>query len=228
MWALTCSHFSHSVGADLEKLIVVNTTIKTLAVNLTAEDVVCVARALSCNSTITKLQLSSMQNMPRHRIGNKGLRILCEGLKRNNSVTTLYLDANDISDEGAKDLCSLLQVNHTINGVNLNNNNIVVLPEGFAFLTHVMRLALYDNDNIRFPPSRLFDEDDDLDEGDAWNLYLTQLRNFFAEFRYGRMRLQFLLGFHERVGNHSSIRYYFDGSTIFEPNLLGCIFEFLS
>jgi len=92
------------IGADLEKLITVNATIQTLKVDVTAEEVIFVARALPHNSTLTKLDLMGMR---RHRMGDKGLRILCEGLKRNYSITDINLRDNKIGDEGTKDLVSL-------------------------------------------------------------------------------------------------------------------------
>jgi len=199
------------VGADLEKLITVNSIIKTLKVDVTAEEVMFIARALPHNSTLTELAFWGRYS---HQMGNKGLRILCEGLKRNHSITSLDLGYNDISKDGTKYLCSLLAVNHSITSVNLCGNDIVALPNDFAFLSHINTLDLTCNSNIRFPPRHI-----------AYSQ--TEVFEFFATFRYGRMKFHFLLGFQERVGRHSSIHSYFYGSTIFEPNLLGCIFEFL-
>jgi len=41
-------------------------------------------------------------------------------------------------------------------------------------------------------------------------------------------KIAFLLGFHKRLGSHSSIIEFFDHSSMFEPALIPCIFEFLS
>jgi len=204
------SDFSDSIGADLEKLIVLNNTLKTLAVNISAEEAIFVARALPRNSTLTFLNLVGSY----HQMGNKGVRMLCEGLKGNNSITKIGLNFNGISDEGAKVLFSVLEVNHSINRIYLRSNSIEALPEGVAFLTHIKIIDIRDNYPIRFPPHHVtYDQ--------------TKLHEFFADYRYGPMKFHFLLGFHERVGNHSSIRSYLYGSSIFEPNLLKCIFCFL-
>jgi len=205
-----CRFFSDSIGADLEKLIVLNNTLKTLAVDITAEEAAFVGRSLPRNSSLTVLDLEGGD----HHMGNKGLRMLCEGLKANNSITNINLQGNKISDKGgAEDLFSLLEVNHCIVHINLRNNRFISLPEGFAFLTHVKTLNLLDN-CLRSPPQHV-----------ATNQ--AKLFQFFADYRYGPMKLHFLLGFHARVGHHSSIRSYLYGSSIFEPNLLKCIFWFL-
>jgi len=156
-----------------------------------------VARALRHNSTLTALDFSFTP------MGNKGLRILCDGLKHNRSISFINLQKIGISYEGAKDIYSVLESNHSITTVNLSNNKLVNLPKGFAFLTHITTLDLSDNPNLRFPQS------------------------FFADFRCGRVKVIFLLGFHKRVGHFSSIQLYFYNSSIFEPALLHCIFELI-
>jgi len=205
-----CKNFSDSIGADVEKVIVLNNTLKTLAVDITAEEAACVGRALPRNSSLTVLDLEGGI----HYMGNKGLRMLCEGLKSNNSITNISLKGNRIGDKGAADLFSLLEVNHCIIHINLWDNRVVALPDGFTFLTHVKTLDLRGNSSLRFPPQHV-----------ATNQ--AELFQFFAHYRYGPMKFHFLLGFHERVGSHSSIRSYLYGSSIFEPNLLKCIFWFL-
>jgi len=207
-----CEHFSHSIGRDLEEMIKVNNTLAWLSVHVSAEDVKCFARALPHNSTLTELDLAKCGRS----MGNEGLRRLCDGLRGNHSITKIDLSNNGISNEGSKDLCSLLEVNHSITSVDLGYNDITSLPQDFAFLTHINSLSLYGNTNLLFPPQHVTNE------------YQIGLFEFFADFRYGRMKFHFLLGFHERVGNHTSIQSYLDHSSIFEPNLLSCIFEFLS
>jgi len=205
------SNLSHSIGSDLEHLIIANKTLKTLEVSVTAEEAKFVGRALPHNTTLTTLNLEGSDD---HHMGNKGLRTLCEGLKRHHSITNINLADNDISDEGANDLCSLLEANHSIIHINLRCNDIVLLPEGFAFLTHIKTLDLSGNSNLRFPPPHLV-------------IYSNcgEVFQFFADFRCGPMKFHFLLGFHERVGIHSSIQSYLYQSSIFEPALFRCVFE---
>jgi len=203
---------NHSIGSYLEQLIVVNSTLKSLSVDITCEEAKCVARALPHNSAITSLRLWGSLS---RRLGNKGLRILCEGLKRNHSITDINLGYNDIDAEGAKNLCSLFAVNHSITSVDLRWNKITRLPQDYAFLSHITTLKIYGNRYLFFPPKHL-------------SRSQHALSAFFGNFRYGQMKFHFLLGFHERVGNHTSIQSYLYHSTIFEPALLSCIFEFLS
>jgi len=205
------NRFSRSIGSYLEDLITINKTLTTLEVDVTNEDMKFVATALPHNSTLTVLDVGRWPD-DLHHIDNKGLRILCEGLKRNRTITTLKLYDNHISDEGAKDLCSLCEVNHTIITIDLSANRILKLPDGFVFLTHIKRLDLTGNPNLQFPPRRVVGDE-------------AKQNAFFADFRCGRLKFHFLLGFHERVGNNSSIQSYLWGSSIFEPALLFCIFE---
>jgi len=153
---LKSHRFSESIGCDLEDLITLNKTLTILSVDITNEDMKFAAAALPHNSTLTSLGFDRSSYFAFDYVDNKGLRILCEGLKRNRSITTLELDGNHISDEGAKDLCSLLEVNHTITNINLSENRIVKLPEGFAFLTHIKYLDLTGNSNLHRKCGRLF------------------------------------------------------------------------
>jgi len=207
------NEFCHSIGCDLEDLITVNKTIHNLQIVVSNEDMKFIARGLPHNSTLTTLEIRSANfDSP---VDDKGLRILCEGLKRNQSITILKLVFNDFSDEGAKDLCYVLELNHSITHIDLRFNKIVNLPEGFAFLTHIKYLYLTDNRNLHFPPL------------DVVNNGQKALFKFFADYRYGPMRFNFLLGFDKRVGQHSSVQSFLNCSSIFEPALLGCIFEFI-
>jgi len=207
------NQFKRSTGCDLEELITVNKSIHSLSVEVSNEDMKFIARAFPHNSTLTSLRIFSTNYYS--PVNDKGLRILCEGLKYNQSITILELIINDVSDEGAKDLCSVLELNHSITHINLRENKIVNLPEGFAFLTHIKYLDLFGNHNLHFPPR------DVVEKGQK------ALFKFFADFRYGPMRFNFLLRFDKRVGQHSSVQLYLNCSSIFEPALLCCIFEFI-
>lgn len=58
------------------------------------------------------------------RSGDAGLRILCEGLSNNKSVTALDLPDNDISDEGIKELMLALVHNTSLTQLQLAYNKI--------------------------------------------------------------------------------------------------------
>jgi len=215
--------FNGSNGSDLEHLLLHNKCIKSLEVdNVRNEGADGIAKALPHNSTITKLTIWNTSDNP--SIDKKGMRLLSKGLMYNHSVTSIQLYHQNICDEGAKDLCSVLEVNHTITHINLGNNGIVYLPETFAFLTHINKLDLDFNDNILFPPLHV-----------VYDGNQNALFKFFADFRRFRMRFHFLLGFRKRLGINSSIQSYLyginkfssSGSSIFEAALLSVIFEML-
>jgi len=200
-----------SMGDILEDLISLNKTLKTLRVDIGSEDVKCVARALPRNSTLTALDFRQGRFNPRSYMDDKGLGILCEGLKHNRSITSICLSWHNIGDEGAAYLLSVLEVNHTIVIVDLSFNRIVNLPEGFAFLTHIKEICLDQNPHLRFPPPSCVESHE-------------KLEAFFAGFR-SKVKWHFLLGFHKRVGSRSAIQSYFSASSIFEPALVNLIFE---
>jgi len=199
---------SDSMGSELEHLLIHNKSIKTLEVRRNEQWVRFIAKALPHNSTLTYLDFGASG------VGDKDLKILSKALMLNHSLTKIDLSMNSISNEGAEELCAVCEVNHSLTDINLSYNSITAVPEAFAFLTHIKTLKLSDNRGIRFPPENV-------------------VRNraiqfeFFADFRCGRMKFHFLLGFHERVGRYSSMKSYLDQSSIFEPALLGCIFEFV-
>lgn len=61
--------------------------------------------------------------------------------------------------------------------------------------------------------------------GSGIRCYPYKCRQFVANF-HAQCKLMFLLGFHKSLGVDSSILLFLDGSSIFEPALLPCIFEF--
>lgn len=71
------------------------------------------------------------------RSGDAGLRILCEGLSNNKSVTALDLPDNDISDEGIKELMLALVHNTSLTQLQLAYNKIG--NDGAAALAKVRR-----------------------------------------------------------------------------------------
>jgi len=195
---------------ELEHLLIHNKSIKNLVSN-SKKWVRYIAKALPHNSTLTFLDLSASG------VDDKDLKILSKALMLNHSLTKIDLSMNStyiISNEGAEDLCAVCEVNHSLTHIDLSGNSITAVPEAFAFLTHIKTLDLSYNFGIRFPPKNVV--------GD-----LAKQFAFFADFRYGRMKFHFLLGFHDRVGRYSSMKSYLDQSSIFEPALLGSIFKFV-
>ncbi len=82
-------------------------------------------------------------------IGDKGVRVLGEGLTQNNTLTSLKLNWNKIGDEGARVLCEVLMQNNTLTSLALWMNGIG--DEGArvlsrAIINHALiRLDLSDN-----------------------------------------------------------------------------------
>jgi len=218
-----------NVSSALEHLLLHNKCIKTLEVfdadNDAAEGI---AKALPHNSILTELHLANSRTS---RIDKTGMRLLSKALLQNHTITIIDFSDQKICDEGAKALCSVLEVNHTITDINLGGNEIMYLPKSYAFLTHIKKLYLRGNWNMRFPPAHVQLDDNDISPklGMKGRLITHQerLSKFFANFRYFPVRFHFLLGFHVRVGKHSSIQAYLYRSSIFEPALLGLIFKVL-
>jgi len=104
-------------------------------------------------------------------------RFNTKGLRGNHSITKISLPFQGISDEGAKELCSLLEMNHTITEVDLSNNDIIVLPQTFAFLTHLKKLKLFGNSNLRSPPPHVASNQ-------------AALFAYFADIRAGSVKLK--------------------------------------
>jgi len=207
------NEFGSSIGSDLEHLVLHNKCIKSLLVDHAGNEVIgSIAKSLPHNSTLNELGLPNVRDNE-FVMGKKVMRLLLKALLLNHSLTSIDLENQNIGDDGAKDLCSVLEVNHTITHINLNNNRISAFPEAFAFLTHIETLYLARNPDIRFPPKR--------------NVASNKVDVFFAKFRRLRMRFHFLLGFHKRIGMDSSIQSYLNASAIFEPALLGVIFQML-
>jgi len=121
-------------SSDIEDMVSRNETLKTLSVDVGPKSVKFLARALTHNTTLTHLHINGLGT---RQMGLEGFKILCKGLRGNHSITKISLRWQDISDEGAKELCSLLEMNHTITEVDLSHNNIIVLPQAFAFLTQL-------------------------------------------------------------------------------------------
>jgi len=160
-------------SSDIEDMVSLNKTLKTLKVDVGPKSVKFLARALTHNTTLTHLDI----NGGTRRMGLEGLKILCKGLRGNHSITKISLTWQGISDEGAKELCSLLEMNHTITDIDLSYNNIIVLPQTFAFLTHLKKLYLDDNSNLRSPPRHVASNQ-------------AALFAYFADIRRGSVKLK--------------------------------------
>jgi len=163
-------------GAELEHLLLNNKCIKSLRVTVGTEDLKYIAMSIPYNSTLTSLDLNNVWST---KIDDKGMRMLCQGLLKNHSITKITLSCNRIGDAGARELCSVLEVNHTITDISLSSNVIVVLPEAFAFLIHIKKLLLANNSHLQFPPYHIANDDDP-----------AKLLEFFADFRAGSVKLK--------------------------------------
>lgn len=69
-------------------------------------------------------------------MGDSNTNILCKGLENNNKVSYINFSKNEITDIGLKFICSLLNLNDSINVVFLHWNRI--LGKGGAFLADVL------------------------------------------------------------------------------------------
>ena len=75
-------------------------------------------------------------NLPQNNISNIGATALAKALKINNTLTTLNLQQNDIGDEGVFALAEALKTNNTLTTLNLQQNDIG--NEGVNRLVHVL------------------------------------------------------------------------------------------
>ena len=87
------------------------------------------------------------------------IKILCNTLKFNNTLTDLQLIGNMIEDDDIKPLCDLLQVNTTLTTLNLSNNEIT--GYGLKLLSDVLKVntTLIELNLLR---NRIGDEDNGL------------------------------------------------------------------
>lgn len=82
-------------------------------------------------------------NLGHCNLTHKGIKLLCEHLKTNESISELLIFGNSIGEEGAKHLASMFRVNKTIRTLFLGRTHLG--PEGFAFLTEGLAL----NDTLK-------------------------------------------------------------------------------
>ncbi len=78
-----------------------------------------VARLIALNTPISTLSLSGNKS-----VTTDGWRHITDALKRNDVITRLQLDYNNLGDDGAKLLCEALRENHSITSVDLEGNRI--------------------------------------------------------------------------------------------------------
>jgi len=193
--------------------------IKSLSVGygttgLSVDDIKMLTTGLSHhNTTITDLYITNTGT------GDKGMKHVADLLEQNTTIKTLVLDHNGIGDKGVLALGAALLNNKrsAVTVLYLNNNSIEILPDCFALLTSLNRLILHGNP-LRDPPIALV--------GDGRGGQAA-LFGYLADKRKRMVNFHFLLGFHVRVGHMSSIQYYLCRSAIFEPALLGVIFQML-
>ena len=93
-------------------------------------DFVPLSKALSVNSSLTNLDLST------NGIGDSGAASLSQALAVNSSLTNLDLSANSIGDSGAASLSQALAVNSSLTNLNLMDNGIG--PSGAASLSQAL------------------------------------------------------------------------------------------
>lgn len=62
--------------------------------------------------------------MENNRIGNKGVALLAKALQENKSLVNLNLSRNEINDDGAEAIASMLKINYGVQNLGLHWNMI--------------------------------------------------------------------------------------------------------
>ena len=105
----------------IARLIALDTPIETLALNacpgVTERGWGEIADALQKNTHLKTLSLDYCQ------LGDTSVEIIAKGLENNQSLTTLDLEANGITEKGAKKLHELVHVNSVIKDITLMPGN---------------------------------------------------------------------------------------------------------
>jgi Ran GTPase-activating protein (RanGAP) involved in mRNA processing and transport len=99
-----------------------------------------------------KLRLLSIV---KNEIGDKGTEILCECLKKNETLTSLELIRNNIGIPGAKSIAELIEVNKTILQLNISENKIACLgsksiSEALSFRNSFLKSLNVENNKIEY------------------------------------------------------------------------------
>jgi len=194
-----------------------STTIKRLSISgisLSADDVKMITNGIRHNNTITRFHLYECN------IGDTGASHVADLLQYNTTIEYVDLAVNVIGDNGAVALGNAL-LNNTRSAVVymvLRFNSIQFLPDSFALLAGRSLKTLWLNNNpLQDPPFTVINQ---------YNM--DAVMDYLAAKRKRIIGLTFLLGFHNRLGNLSSINKWLNHSNIFDPNLLCCIFELVA
>lgn len=75
--------------------------------------------------------------LAKHQMGDEAFGILCKGLERNTSITSLDVCGNSLSADSGVHLAKLLRVNVTLRHIRLHGNRLC--NQGAAALVHVLR-----------------------------------------------------------------------------------------
>jgi hypothetical protein len=92
---------------------------------------------------------------------SEGIKLLCEHIKTNTSITDLFVWGNKFGDKGAKYIADMLRVNKSLPLLNITRSAIG--PRGFEYLAS----ALTVNNTLRSLPLH---SDPDIGDEHIWNL----------------------------------------------------------
>lgn len=171
------------------------------------------ATALETNNTLQNLFLGG------NNIGSKGAHSIAAALKINTSLRILDLQVNNIGVEGAKSLAEALKVNHVLENLNLHLNEISI--EGVHYFSYFMK-ENYSLLVLTLPETNLGSEKD---KCDAKIKFFLKRNDFYQKNGY---KVFFLMGLHRRLGENSSIRTALKNNSMYDQELLGEIFSFVT
>ena len=99
---------------------------------------------LSEHQSLIDLNISSVEGTNRNRLTELGVKYIDYFFNKNEYVETLNICGNSIKDEGFTLICKALNVNKSLQNLNLSNNEIhsIGLEQGLQFITNCKLISL--------------------------------------------------------------------------------------
>lgn len=167
-----------------------------------------VSLLLSKNKILRDLRLSCNQ------LGDTGAKHIAQALLKNSTLTDIQLMTNKINSKGINYFKEVLIQNTTLRKIDFSLNKIKLpafqsLIKTLELNRSLLELEFMFNDFSRHEDKVKIEVNRILD------------KNFEREFK-----LSFLMGFHSRLGKDSAL-YKISTNAIFEPKLIGLLFQFV-